>query len=719
MKKKTLSLFVGLMLLIGLLFSGSLPYNPNAAEASSSASVKGDVIYQIIIDRFYDGDTTNNNPAKSYGLYDPTKSKWKMYWGGDLEGVRQKLPYLKQLGVTTIWLSPVLDNLDTLAGTDNTGYHGYWTRDFKQIEEHFGNWTTFDTLVNDAHQNGIKVIVDFVPNHSTPFKANDSTFAEGGALYNNGTYMGNYFDDATKGYFHHNGDISNWDDRYEAQWKNFTDPAGFSLADLSQENGTIAQYLTDAAVQLVAHGADGLRIDAVKHFNSGFSKSLADKLYQKKDIFLVGEWYGDDPGTANHLEKVRYANNSGVNVLDFDLNTVIRNVFGTFTQTMYDLNNMVNQTGNEYKYKENLITFIDNHDMSRFLSVNSNKANLHQALAFILTSRGTPSIYYGTEQYMAGGNDPYNRGMMPAFDTTTTAFKEVSTLAGLRRNNAAIQYGTTTQRWINNDVYIYERKFFNDVVLVAINRNTQSSYSISGLQTALPNGSYADYLSGLLGGNGISVSNGSVASFTLAPGAVSVWQYSTSASAPQIGSVAPNMGIPGNVVTIDGKGFGTTQGTVTFGGVTATVKSWTSNRIEVYVPNMAAGLTDVKVTAGGVSSNLYSYNILSGTQTSVVFTVKSAPPTNLGDKIYLTGNIPELGNWSTDTSGAVNNAQGPLLAPNYPDWFYVFSVPAGKTIQFKFFIKRADGTIQWENGSNHVATTPTGATGNITVTWQN
>lgn len=717
MGKKS-SILLVMALLLSSLF-GAVNIHPQpAAEASASASVKGDVIYQVIIDRFFDGDLSNNDPAKSYGLYDSTKSKWKMYWGGDLEGVRQKIPYLKQLGITTIWVSPVLDNLDKMADTDNTGYHGYWTRDFKVIEEHMGNWTVFDNLVTDAHNNGIKVIVDFVPNHTNPFKASDSTFAEGGALYNNGTYMGNYFDDAANGYFHKNGDIVNWDDRFEAQWKNFTDPAGFSLADLSQENGTIAQYLTDAANQLLAHGTDGIRIDAVKHFNAGFSKSLADKLYQNKDLFLVGEWYGDDPGSANHLEKVRYANQSGVNVLDFDLNTVIRNVFGNFSQSMYDLDNMVNQTGSEYKYKENLVTFIDNHDMSRFLTVNSNQSNLHQALAFILTARGTPSIYYGTEQYLSGGNDPYNRAMMPSFDTTTTAFKEISTLSNLRKNNAAIQYGTSAQRWINNDVYIFERKFFNDVVLVAINRNTSSSYSITNLNTSLPNGAYSDYLAGLLGGNAVSVSSGTVPTFTLEPGAVAIWQYSAADSSPQIGSVAPNLGVSGNLITIDGKGFGS-AGTVTFGSTQATIKSWTANRIEVYVPNVAAGISNVQVATGGLTSNLYSYNVLSGTQTAVVFTVQNAPSTNLGDKIYLTGNIPELGNWSTDTGVAVNNAQGALLAPDYPNWFYVFSVPDGKTIEFKFFVKRADGTVQWEGGTNHVAATPTGPTGNVTVTWQN
>jgi glycosidase len=130
--------------------------------------------------------------------------------------------------------------------------------------------------------------------------------------------------------------------------------------------------------------------------------------------------------------------------------------------------------------------------MSRFLSLNNNNNRLHEALAFVLTSRGIPCIYYGTEQYLhndtSGGTDPYNRPMMVNFSTSTTAYQLVNKLSTLRRNNPAIAYGSMGQRWINNDVYIYERKFFGNVVLIAINKNETTGYSISGLNTSLPAG---------------------------------------------------------------------------------------------------------------------------------------------------------------------------------------------------------------------------------------
>src|SRR6266699_1254434 len=200
-----------------------------------ASDFKREVIYQIITDRFFDGSAANNNPAQSAGLYDATKTNWRLYWGGDFAGIQQQMSYLAGMGVTAIWISPPVDNLNTNIpdgqGNPTASYHGYQARDFKRIEEHFGNtsntWTDFDNLVTTAHQNGIKIIVDFAPNHSTTDNA-----GEFGALYDNGTFLGNYTSD-TNGYFHHNGNISNFDDRYQLQYY-----ALFDLADLNQENAT-------------------------------------------------------------------------------------------------------------------------------------------------------------------------------------------------------------------------------------------------------------------------------------------------------------------------------------------------------------------------------------------------------------------------------------------------------------------------------------------------
>lgn len=690
-----------------------------ATPYTSRESLKGDVCYQIVTDRFFDGNTANNNPAVSSGMYDSSKSNWKLYWGGDFAGIQQKISYLQGLGVTAIWISPPVDNINKPAvysGVSNAGYHGYWARDFKVPEEHFGSWTEFDNLVTAAHNAGIKVIVDWAPNHTSPANPSDATFAEKGALYNNGTYLADYINDPS-GYFHHNGGITNWDDRYETQYKNLAD-----LADFEQTNGAVNTYLRDSLNVWLGHNIDGLRVDAVKHMTRGWQTALADQAVSARPMALFGEWYLGGYSDPLYGDNVRFANQSGISELDFYLNKALRDTFGSGA-AFSTLDSAITKTGADYTYKENLITFIDNHDMSRFLSLNNNNSRLHQALTVLFTVRGTPCLYYGTEQYLhndtSGGGDPYNRPMMPGFGTATTAYQLINKLSTLKQSQPALQYGGHQQRWINNDVYIYERKFYNDVVLVAVNKSA-TTYSITGLQTGLPAGTYSDQLTGLLGGSSITVTSGSggnnpVNAFSLAGGQAAVWSYkAASASAPQVGSVAPVQIRPGNQVAIEGRGFGASGGTVAFGSTGAAVASWSDSRIVVTVPSVAAGVTAVKVTtAGALASNTYNVRVLSGAQIPVTFTLINAPGTSLGDNYYLSGSVFELGSWSADP----NIAQGPMLAPNYPTWFFTVSLPACASVQLKAIKITSGGAVTWESGSNHTYSVPCSGVGSFTINY--
>lgn len=687
-----------------------------------AADFKREVIYQIITDRFFDGNSANNNPSQSAGLYDATKNNWRAYWGGDLQGIQQKMAYLAGMGVTAIWISPPVDNLNTNIpdgqGNPTASYHGYQGRDFKRIEEHFGNpsntWTDFDNLVTAAHQNGIKVIVDFAPNHTTQNNA-----GEFGALYDNGVFLGNYTNDPN-GYYHHNPNISGggWDDRYQTQYYTL-----FDLADVNQENATMDAYMKASAQLFQQHGVDGFRIDAIKHLTWGWQYTLANSIYTYGNSFLFGEWFQGGTSDPLYHDSYKFSNKSGISMLDFPLNTAIRNVFGSSNAAFSQIDSVIAQENSNFTWDEDLVTFIDNHDMARFLSINNNNTRLHQAMAFILTSRGIPCVYYGTEQYLHndtnGGTDPYNRPMMPGFSTTTTAYQLTNKLSTLRRTNTAVPYGSMAQRWINNDVYIYERKFFGNVVLVAINKGG-TGQSIGGLNTSLPAGSYSDYLTGLLGGLSITVNAGSggnnpVSTFTLPANTVSVWHFVEGGGAPQIGSIGPTLGQSGVKVTIGGKNFGTTTGTVKFGTTTASVVSWSSTQIVVNTPSVTNGNYNVTVTSsGGSVSNGIQYTVLTAKQIPVTFTVNNATPTQVGDYIFLTGNTVELGNWSTTWDGAV----GPMLTPNYPNWFLNVSVPAGQTIQFKFIKIAANGAVTWEAGANHQYTVPTSGTGFVNVNWQ-
>jgi glycosidase len=685
----------------------------------SAQDFKKQVIYQIVTDRFVDGDTTNDNPPQSSGLFDSTKTNWRLYWGGDLAGIQSKISYLKNMGITAIWISPPLDNLNLnipdTSSNPTSSYHGYGARDFKKIEEHFGStnnsWTAYDNLVSALHSNSMKLIVDFAPNHTNPNNA-----GEFGSLYDNGTFVAAYNNDPN-GIFHHNADITNFDDRYQVQYDTLE-----GLADLNQENATVDAYLKFALQQLQQHGTDGFRIDAVKHVTWGWEYSMSNAAFTFGPSFFFGEWFQGINDTLYH-DSFKFANNSGISLIDFPLNQAIRDVFIS-NNDFSEINTQLTAEDSNFIWQNDLVTFVDSHDLPRFLSINNNTNRLNEALAFILTSRGIPVIYYGDEQYLHndtnGGGDPYNRNQMTTFSTGTTPYSFIHALAGLRQTNDALAYGSSTERWLNNDVYIYERKFFNDVVLVAINKNDTTSYPISGLNTSLPAGSYSDYLGSLLGGLGITVSTGTggnnpVSTFTLPAHAVSVWQVTTAASTPQVGSIGPTAAQAGVSVTIAGKGFGSSTGSIVFGATAATITSWSDTSVQFTVPSVSNGVYGVQLkTSGSVAANTIQFTVLTAKLIPVTFTVNNATPTSTGDYIFLTGAGVELGNWGTTFDSAI----GPMLDPNYPNWFLNASVPAGTTIQFKFIKIAANGTVTWENGSNHTYTVPSSGNGFVNVNWQ-
>jgi hypothetical protein len=169
-------------------------------------------------------------------------------------------------------------------------------------------------------------------------------------------------------------------------------------------------------------------------------------------------------------------------------------------------------------------------------------------------------------------------------------------------------------------------------------------------------------------------------------------------------------------VTIAGKGFGSATGSVLFGTTAATINSWSDTGVTFTVPAVGNAIYNVQLkSSSGTAANTIQFTVLTAKSVSVTFTVNNASPTNVGDYIFLTGNTVELGGWGTTFDSAV----GPMLTPNYPNWFINTSMPAGTAIQFKFIKIASNGTVTWEGGSNHTYTVPSGGTGFVTVNWQN
>lgn len=718
------------------------------AEASISAKTpvnSQDVIYQIITDRFYDGDTTNNIPSGfDSDLYDGTGNDLKLYQGGDWQGIINKIPYLKNMGITTIWISTPYENRDDAIidyqsdGTINTwtSFHGYHVRNYFATNKHFGTLNKFKELRDALHQNDMKLVIDFVTNHTSRWQNPTNNYSdEDGKLYEpdklpSGEYAlssnGEPYDYNNDGLIENlladpNNDLNGW---FHGIGDRGTDSTTFgyrnkdlgSLADFSQENGAVATYLEKAVKYWSNLGIDGLRHDATLHMDTAFVKGLKDVVDSESTITHFGEFFIARPD-SKYSQYCKFPEITGVNNLDFEFYRAASTTFGNFSTTMSNFGNMLTYTANDYEYENQTVTFLDNHDVTRFGYLQQNQKPYNAALAVLLTSRGIPNIYYGTEQYVipSDASDVSGRVFMQtdsSFNTSSTAYRLIGDLSELRQANDAVAYGETTVLYSTDNVLVYQRKFYDNVVVVAVNRQPDISYTIPAISTDLPTGTYSDYITGLLYGDPVNVynSNGNkLSSFVLEGGEVSVWQYDTNVNSttPKIGDVISTMGRAGNKVYIYGDGLGGTPN-VKFGSVSATVISATNNKIVTTVPSgLVAGDNLITVYQGSTPSNTFVYTVLSGDQNQMIFHVNAS--TNLGENIYIVGSIPELGSWNT------NNSTEAMMCPNYPQWFLPVSVPAGTTFQFKFIKKDVSGNVTWESCTNRVVTSASGSSASTDV----
>lgn len=737
---RILSALLAFVMLVALL--SSVAYAGNETPTLGPVTSK-DVVYQIITDRFYDGDTANNTPAGfDPTLYDGTGSDLKLYQGGDWSGIIQKIPYLKGMGVTAVWISAPYENRDTEiidyqkdGSYDRwTSFHGYHVRNYFATNKHFGTLNEFKELRDALQSNGIKLIIDFVTNHtSREVNPTASNIPEDGRLYepdrkengefafdangepydyNNDGLVENLIADPNNdvnGWFHGLGDRGNDSSRFGYRHKDLG-----SLADFSQENGEVAAYLEDAMLFWADLGVNGIRHDATLHMNPAFVKGLKDAVDSNATITHFGEFFIGRPD-PKYDEYVYFPKQTGVNNLDFEFYRAASTTFGSFSTPMSDFANMMRYTQEDYGYSNQTVTFLDNHDVTRFGYTQRSEKVYNAALAVLLTARGIPTIYYGTEQYIVpdDASDVAGRVFMQTdcgFDTTTSAYQLIGNLSTLRQENDAIAYGTTVIRYSDENAMVFERQFYDDVVVIAVNRQPDLPAAIPAIRTNLPSGQYADYLGGDLYGAGTTVQDGSthtIPAFTLPGGGVSVWQYNAQGSpaVPQIGNVVSTSGRAGNTVYIYGDGF---DGDISvyFGTAPAVIKEKTKTQIVTSVPaGVAPGMQAITIKKGSTVSNQFDYNVLSGDQNQIIFHVSAQ--TNYGENIYIVGNIPELGSWDP------NHCTEAMLNPNYPEWFLPVSVPAGTEIEFKFIKKDAQGNVTWESGENRTITSSTDTSGTV------
>lgn len=458
---------------------------------------RDEVIYQVLVDRFADGDINNDFAVQPGAL--------ARYQGGDWKGLEDHLDYLQKAGVTTMWISPIVKNVETDADVD--AYHGYWAQDLTQLNPHFGDIASLRSLTAAAHDRGMKVVLDIVTNHMGQVFFYDMNLNGKPDIYIGGTggtspvtRVSEYDPDwdprgvqamtslgldgrapiifihdpainrvppepailGTARAYHGFGRILNYDDPAQRMLGDF--PGG--LKDVATELDEVRQAMIDSYtrwVELV--DLDGFRIDTVKHveheFWQVFSQGVRARLAKegKNNFLMFGEAFdGNDQLLGSYTAKGELDS-----VFYFSQHfQVFRDVFqnahdktqqkGTSQiKALWESRPMSYGTvpqdqGIGIPPTKALVNFLDNHDVARFLfDAAGDVPALHNALTLLFTEDGIPCLYYGTEQAFSGGNDPANREVLwnTNFDTTGDTFLHVAKLTRLRRQYAALRRGDT------------------------------------------------------------------------------------------------------------------------------------------------------------------------------------------------------------------------------------------------------------------------------------
>ncbi len=465
-----------------------------ATLEASDIEFRGETIYFIVVDRFHDGNP-DNNAGPDPSLFDATRTDWGKYWGGDLQGILDKLDYLQSLGVSAIWTTPLFEQIERMSWKA-APIHGYWAKDFKRINPRFVNSlqevrafssgdTVFDRLVAEMHERNMKFILDIVCNHSSPEAGGVK-----GQLFDDGVLVADFNNDVNH-WYHHYGDVRDWDDEWQVQ---NCELAG--LATFNENNPDYRNYIKSAIRSWLDKGVDVLRVDTVKHMPLWFWQEFTSDIQtHKPEVFMFGEWIYSGPAVEKSVE---FANKSGMSLLDYGLCMAIRQALGSNDPEGFALVQAILDQDHRYRNATELVTFIDNHDMPRFLSLGCDGEAMRLAVDLILTSRGIPCIYYGTEQYLHndtdGGNDPYNRPMMEQWGLDTPMAHDVRRLARLRRVNPAIQVGGQWPMLVSPDVYCYLRRYRDSRCLVVLNRG--AAVTLPEVPADLPNGIHKCILSG-------------------------------------------------------------------------------------------------------------------------------------------------------------------------------------------------------------------------------
>ena len=463
-----------------------------------------DVIYLVMPDRFANGDPMNDEPSEFKGSHD--RANPRAYHGGDLRGVKSHLPYLKDLGITTIWLTPIVKNG---AARD---YHGYGAVDLYAVDPHLGTLRDYQELVEAAHRQHMKVFFDAVPNHVGPLNpwVKDPPAAD----WFHGTpelhlsssspwKEGFYGLDENKEQAHDPFELLVDPHTPPLVRKNLTDGWFFDvLPDMNTENPLVVEYLTENSVWWAEiSGLDGFRLDTFPYvprtFWAGWHAELR-RIYPR--LSTIGEVFHPDPTVTSFFVGGRKGwdgiDTQLTTVFDYPLYFTMRDVLLKEAPAAR-LANILRQDS-LYPHPEFLVPFFANHDVRRFAGVPGvTTAKLKLAYGLTLTLRGVPQLYYGDEIGMSGGGDPDNRRDFPGGWTgdprnaftregrTTeqeTIFEYVQTLLRLRREHDALRGGKLWHLVSDESSYVFLRESDEEKLVVAFHNGKSAREMTLGLE---------------------------------------------------------------------------------------------------------------------------------------------------------------------------------------------------------------------------------------------
>ena len=471
-----------------------------------------DVLYLIMPDRFANGDPSNDVVE---GMLENKVDRNEQYarHGGDLKGIEDHLDYIADLGITAIWLNPTQEN-DMPDGS----YHGYAITDYYQIDRRFGNNGEFKQLVDKAHAKGLKVVMDMIFNHcgSENYLFKDRPSDD---WFN---FKSHFVPTSYK--------TASVQDIHAADYERKIATDGWFtqvMPDLNQRNRHVARYLIQSSIWWIEFaGINGIRQDTHPYADFDFMAEWCKEVLEEYPNFnIVGETWLNSNVLVSFWQKdskLAAPRNSNLpTVMDFPLQGLMNKAFDEETTDwaggLYWLYDYITQDL-VYANPMNLLTFLDNHDTSRFYTREEQTKNItryKQALLYLLTTRGIPQIYYGTEILMPGdkgeGDGTLRRDFPGGWTGDKTncftregrtklqneAFDYTRKLLNWRKGNEAVGKGTLKHFSIANGTYVYERKYGNQSAVIIMNGTDKpQELDLTPYKEILPKAQATDVLSG-------------------------------------------------------------------------------------------------------------------------------------------------------------------------------------------------------------------------------